>query len=590
MAGEAPGRAAESGTPPSARFALWTLIALAAVSPWPFGSTPSWAIRLITWISLATAVAVSLAQVRRGALRLPRAPLWPVAILVAIGFIQLVPLPAGLHALLAPGSAAVWHPAEPAAAALLDTRARPISIEPAATSAWLGLTSGVVAVGLLAAPALGRRRTMMAAAWTLVGAGSLVAVYGIVARTAFGPLLYGYIAVPTVSPLGPFVNKNHFAGYVEMPALLALGLGRGLWRQAASAPSAAAPSASPAALVAFGASAIMVIAVLLSMSRGGALGIVSGIAVLAVVDFMTARHRDALGKVLVPAGLGLLLAVLVAVMPGEVHERLLGIGRSNDDSTLYRKAIWKDALRAWAASPLFGQGMGAFADVIPRFKTSAGLFRVEHPENEPIEIAVEGGLIALVAAATAVIVAFARSVRAIRGHRDRVLRGVVTGALAGVVALTVHGLVDFNLRIPSNALMFMALMVMAVEPLGTFAWAGRRRWWAIAVLAAIAVTYARATDPSPILREAYASALKASQTRPASAPALRLSIAERRLREYLGARPADPEAWLLAAWTTARRGRSADAATVAGHAIALDPQGPALRVAATALMETLPAR
>jgi len=342
--------------------------------------------------------------------------------------------------------------------------------------------------------------------------------------------------------------------------------------------------------VAVGASAIMVMAVLLSMSRGGALGVVSGVAVLAVVDFMTARHRDALGKVLVPAGLGLLLAVLVAVMPGEVHERLLGIGRSNDDSTLYRKAIWKDALRAWTASPLFGQGMGAFADVIPRFKTSAGLFRVEHPENEPIEIAVEGGLIALVAAATAVIVAFARSVRAIRGHRDRVLRGVVTGALAGVVALTVHGLVDFNLRIPSNALMFMALMVMAVEPLGTFAWAGRRRWWAIAVLAAIAVTYARATDPSPILREAYASALKASQTRPASAPALRLSIAERRLREYLGARPADPEAWLLAAWTTARRGRSADAATVAGHAIALDPQGPALRVAATALMETLPAR
>src|SRR5258707_6051424 len=108
---------------------------------------------------------------------------------------------------------------------------------------------------------------MMAAAWTLVGAGSLVAVYGIVARTAFGPLLYGYIAVPTVSPLGPFVNKNHFAGYVEMPALLALGLGRGLWRQAASAPSASAPSASPAALVAFGASAIMVMAALISTSR-----------------------------------------------------------------------------------------------------------------------------------------------------------------------------------------------------------------------------------------------------------------------------------------------------------------------------------
>ncbi len=585
MAGEAPGRVAESGTPPSARFALWALIALAAISPWPFGSTPSWAIRSITCIALATAVVVSLTQARGGALGLPRAPLWPVAILVALGFTQLVPLPATLHALLAPGSAAVWHPAEPAAAALLGTRARPISIQPAATSAWLGLTSGVVAVGLLAAPALGRRRTMMAAAWTLVGAGSLVAVYGIVARTAFGPLLYGYIAVPTVSPLGPFVNKNHFAGYVEMPALLAHGLGRGLWRQSASAPSASVPAASPAALVAFGASAIMVMAVLLSMSRGGALGVLSGIAVLAVVDFMTARHRGAMGKVLVPVGLGLLLAVLVAVMPGEVHDRLLGIGRSSDNSTLYRKAIWKDAFRAWTASPLFGQGMGAFADVIPRFKTSAGQFRVEHPENEPIEIAVEGGLIALGAAATAVVVAFGRSVRAIRGHRDRVLRGIVTGALAGVVALTVHGLVDFNLRVPSNALMFVALMTVAVAPLGTITWQGRSCWWLVAALAAIAIMYARAADPWPLLREAHASAVKAAQSHTAAGAALRVSMADERVREYLGVKPADPEGWLLAAWVTAVSGRPADVAGLARHAIVLDPEQQGVREAARTLTD-----
>src|SRR5258706_3648368 len=421
MAGEEPGRVAESGTPPSARFALWTLIALVAVSPWAFGSTPSWAVRSLTCISLATTLVVSLAQVRRGMLCLPRAPLWPVAILVALGFIQLIPLPAGLHALLAPGSASVWHPGEPAAAALLGTRARPISIYPAATSAWVAFTSGIVALALLAAPALGRRRTMMAAAWVLVTAGTLVAVYGIVARTMFGPLLYGHIAVPTVSPFGPFVNKNHFAGYVEMPALLALGLGRGLWRQHAPASGSGTPSPSPAALVAFGASTIMVMAVLLSLSRGGALGIVSGIAVLAAVDYATARHRGAMAKILAPIGLGGLLAVIMALLPGEVHERLLGVARRDDNSILYRVAIWKDSVHAWLASPVLGQGLGAFADVIPRFKTTAGLLRVEHPESEPIEIAVEGGLVALASAVAAVAAISMRSVRALRGARDRAL-------------------------------------------------------------------------------------------------------------------------------------------------------------------------
>jgi O-antigen ligase len=584
MAVEEPGRVAESAAPPpSARFALWTLIALAVLSPWPFGSTPSWAVQAITWISIATAVIVSLGQAWRGALCLPRLPLWPVAILVTIGLIQLVPLPAGLHAMVAPGSAAVWHPAEPAAAALLGSRARPISIYPAATASWIGFTGGLVAVALLAAPALGRRRTVMAAAWILVGAGTLVAVYGIVARTVFGPLLYGYIAVPTVSPFGPFVNKNHFAGYVEMPALLALGLGRGLWRQHAPASGGGVPSPSPAALVAFGASVTMIMAVLLSLSRGGALGVVSGLAILAVVDYATARHRGPLGKVLAPLGLGLLLVAIVALLPGEVHERLSGMARRDDQSTLYRVAIWKDSFRAWITSPALGQGLGAFADVIPRFKTSAGLLRVEHPENEPIELAVEGGLIALLAAVTAAVLTFARSVRAIRGHRDRVQRGIVTGAWAGVAAVAVHGLVDFNLRIPSNALMAVTLVALAVVPMGTVAWRGKSGWCMVALLTAVAITYARAADdPWPFLRDAHASGLKAAQSDTSAGAALRVSLADERVRKYLSMRPADQEGWLLAAWTSAAQGRRADASALAAYAGTLDPERPGVREAGVA--------
>ena len=588
MAVEEPGRVAESAAPPaSAGLALWILVALSVLGPWPFGSTPPWAVRTITLIALATATVVSLAQARQGALFLPRAPLWPVAILVALGFIQLVPLPAGLHARLAPGSAEVWHPDEPAAAALLTATARPISIYPAATSAWVGTTGGLIALALLAVPALGRRRTMTAVTWTIVGAGTVVAVYAVVARSVFGPLLYGHIAVPTVLPFGPFVNKNHFAGYVEMPALLALGLGRGLWRQHLPASGEGTPSPSPGALAAFGASAAMVIAVLLSLSRGGALGVVSGIGVLALLEYVTARRRGSVGRILVPIGLAVLLGLIVALMPGEVHERLLGIGRRDDNSTVYRVAIWKDSLRAWSASPVLGQGLGAFADVIPRFKTTAGPFRVEHPESEPIEIAAEGGLTALLAAAATLGLLFVRVVPAIRGHRDRVQRGIVTGALAGLAALAVHGLVDFNLRIPSNAILFLTLAAVAAAPLGTVVWARGRRWAFVAALVAIAGVSARAADPWPLLRGARESALKVGTSSGAS---LRLSVADRQVRTYLAARPGDPEAWLLAAWIAARSGRPADANALAGQAIHLDPASPAVLVAARAVTDGLPGR
>jgi hypothetical protein len=39
----------------------------------------------------------------------------------------------------------------------------------------------------------------------------------------------------------------------------------------------------------------------------------------------------------------------------------------------------------------------------------------------------------------------------------------VIGALAGVVALLIHSFFDFNLRIPANAVYFVALFALAAR-------------------------------------------------------------------------------------------------------------------------------
>ena len=124
-----------------------------------------------------------------------------------------------LHRWIAPGSAAVWHPDVPAAAAVLGPGPHPISLYPEATGRWIAFATGVVALALAAAPALRDRRLLLRASISVVAGGLLVAVYGLVARLAFGDKLYGFLTVPTIAPFGPFVSKNHFAGYVEMAAL-----------------------------------------------------------------------------------------------------------------------------------------------------------------------------------------------------------------------------------------------------------------------------------------------------------------------------------------------------------------------------------
>jgi O-antigen ligase len=47
---------------------------------------------------------------------------------------------------------------------------------------------------------------------------------------------------------------------------------------------------------------------------------------------------------------------------------------------------------------------------------------------------------------------------------SRLVRGTTLGALAGITALLCHSLIDFNLHIPANALLFTVLAAIALAP------------------------------------------------------------------------------------------------------------------------------
>src|SRR5204863_2369574 len=131
-------------------------------------------------------------------------------------------------------------------------------------------------LAVLAIPAASEVHTAVRASAALVAGGAAVAAYGVVAKVLYGPLLFGHIAVPTIAPFGPFVSKNHFAGYVEMAALLALGLAVGLADEARTSRGLLGWIDSPRAgrvVLAYGAVAVMVLAILISLSRGGAVSL-----------------------------------------------------------------------------------------------------------------------------------------------------------------------------------------------------------------------------------------------------------------------------------------------------------------------------
>lgn len=578
---EAPVRA-----PWSSAAALWALIVLAVFSPWPFGAVEPWAVRTMTLVALFAACGAAIDQARRGGLVRIRWPLWPLIALVVVAVVQLVPLPPVVHALIAPGSYAVWHPGG-AASAVLGDGARPISIDPAATRSWLAFAGGLALLAALAVPAASEVHTAVRASAVLVASGVAVAAYGVVARVLYGPLLYGHIAVPTIAPFGPFVSKNHFAGYVEMTALLALGLALGLADHAGGSAALDWVRSDRAwqPLAAFFGFAMISLGLLVSLSRGGMIGLLAGLALFFVVRWRIGHRALKLKAALPMLAAAAVLAGLLALLPGETHERISSLANlQTEQSAPFRLRVWRDALRAFTASPVLGWGAGAFADAFARVKSAFGSLRVEHAENEYVEVLVETGAVGAGLLLTAVVLGFRCALRAYRQSKHRLFRRLGPGALAAVGALLVHGLFDFNLHIPSNAALFAAVAVLAVGA-GHPTLTRLRPGPSLAVVGAAAVLLLATLRPPAPPSASYADGLRAAASPDATARRLRMVRAEEGARAQLARRPADPASWLLLAWLRAVQGKPAEAEELARHALALDPQNPEIALQAARLSD-----
>lgn len=602
LAAASPARASAA----SGALAALTLTVLALTSPWAMGAVSPLAVRSLTLVALACALLAWVAS--RGEGVSGAVPDWPLRAFLVFGFAQLLPLPATLHAWLAPGSHAVWHPAAPAAVAVLGDRAFPISVDPQATVRALSLAVGLLTLTFLAAPGLAETRWAVRVAVAIAASGLALSVYAIVARAVFGSLLFGRYAVPTVSPFGPFVSKNHFAGYVEMAALVAFGLALGLAdreRDHSRLDWVRSPRAVRV-LLAGGAAVAMSLAILASLSRGGVLSLTVGLVLLFWIRRSTRREGRApeRSRLRLPVGLLALLvggATLFVLLPREARERIAGMtGAASEQSGSFRLDTWRDSLRLASSSPVFGHGLGAFAEAYPRQKRAHGELRVEHAESDVLEILAETGVVglglctlALVLLTRAVLGGLRRRAPGSERGADRVRRGVGAGALAGVLTLAVHSFFDFNLRIPSNTALLALLAALAAGCAGPAAqlptaWQRTRGLVALALL--VGVGACCLTTPMGPVRPAREDVALAASILRTQGRDLRLARAEAGSTNTLRQHPADAESWYLLAWTRAARGRTEEALALARHARALDPARADLGLALTRLEAALASR
>jgi O-antigen ligase len=283
--------------------------------------------------------------------------------------------------------------------------------------------------------------------WFVMGFGFLVAIFGILQQLTFNGKLYWFREMRYGGiPFGPYVNRNHFAGFIELVipvALVPLALGKvrkerwyvvGIF-----------------ALVPIG-------ALFLSASRGG---IVSFGAELAVLALLMVLRRTA-GRHALAGGLVLLLAFLMVSWLGvrQVLDRFSSL-QTLEVTVGKRASMRQDTWRIFLDHPWTGTGLGTLQKVFPAYETLYDGRVVNHTHNDYLEELAETGIAGGLCWACFLGVLFFGSLRQLF-QRDKSFAAALH--LSGLVACSgflVHSLVDFNLHIPANALLFLLMAHLA---------------------------------------------------------------------------------------------------------------------------------
>ena len=456
----------------------WGTLAFGAVYPWAY----------IPLFAAATAIGAIAFWLAR-AVPLARPTRLLLVALTLTGFAaaaQAVPLPEGLRIAISPASETFFREIDvPYSVAVMlrehsapDADAavplRSLSVNPQATMRSVAMLAALTLLLGGLTKFFGRIGAARVVPW-IIGLGALVAIIGIVQKAVLGDhafagmKIYGFWEprYKVTTPFGPFVNRNHYAGWMVMALPLGIGyllsmaafwhrqVGRG-WRERLLWLSS--PEGGRAQLVTF-AIVLMGLALALTMSRSGLAALI--LALLFSVLIGARRQYSLKVRTLLSSGLLVLLAG--GVLWADVD--MAGRFTSGSRSVELRRAAWRDAVAIIRDFPLVGTGLNTYATATLKYDTTRSDLQFHEAHNDYLQIAAEGGVWLALPALVAVVAC----VRAIRRRLqedapDRVAYWLRLGAGMGLLAIAAQSLVEFSLQMPGNAVLFVVLAAVALHP------------------------------------------------------------------------------------------------------------------------------
>jgi hypothetical protein len=357
----------------------------------------------------------------------------PLSVGLLIALVQLVPLPPGVRAALAPEVSRVEALV---LAGLPHASWRPLTSDFAATvhGALRLATLAVVAISL---GSLGRDKRAVLRLALMAATASMVAITALCAAGVPVPAPLAYAGAMRTVARFPFANPNHAAAFLTLtlPLIVVLAVRRtGALRMWAVA-------------LALSGNAVL----WATLSRAGVLfgTVAQGVALAMVLAPGSGRARKVVAMVV------LVLSIGLAVAARPMLNRFSAVAADT------RFGVTRDATRMVRDHAVVGAGVGTFSLAFARYSERNARNRFAFVENEYLQVAIDSGVLGALAVLAGLLVGLRWAWRSMRESSPS-----ARAAWVALAALALHNLVDFNFETGGVAVAVCAGAALAFRSAG----------------------------------------------------------------------------------------------------------------------------
>ncbi|MBU1564278.1 MAG: O-antigen ligase family protein [Proteobacteria bacterium] len=435
-------------------------------APLAFGTVEHWSL-LVMQLMIAAAICAFCMQRKQTTEKLLRVPgLLPLIILVGWMILQIVPLPVTIVKILSPETYQVYKPVYD----MLEGNSwMPLSVYAKGTMLECIRITTYIFFYILTVQILSDserlKRTVMICSWLAIGIGFVA----ILQKFSSPEKIYWLRSVPSnTMPIGPWVYRSQYCGFVELVAPLVLALA--LYYR----PLVASEESLRKRIVAFFSKddggnfyillgfGLLVLAssVFISLARGGIIALCLSL----LFFFLLLAWKEAKYSNLLYMGFFSCLVLSVSWFGWDpIVERFDKIFTSTGELNVDRFLIWQDSWQLFKDFWLTGSGFGTFIAAFPHYRTFPGESIYDHAHNDYLELLTDGGIIGFLLAAWFVLAVIHQGWKMLRRRRDRYSILLSIGALAGIVALLIHSISDFNMHNGAVGLYFFFICGLLVS-------------------------------------------------------------------------------------------------------------------------------